>query len=112
MVAVIGQLILHEKKDQDAAGHPDGQPADIDQGKGFVPQNIPHRDLKVVFKHSRLPQIQKRNLGKKVPSFFPKKDVLNFLRGWRRPFDHQNKKVRVNLSIYYSYKIVIFPTYL
>jgi hypothetical protein len=48
MVAVISQLILNKKKDKNTTGHPDGQSADIDKGKGFVPQNIPKSNFQII----------------------------------------------------------------
>jgi hypothetical protein len=41
---VIAQLVEHEEKDQDAAGHPDGQTRHIDQAVAQVLFDIPECD--------------------------------------------------------------------
>ena len=40
MEPVVAQLALHEEQDQQAAGDPDGQARDVDQGESFVFPNV------------------------------------------------------------------------
>ena len=55
MKLIKAQLILDPEHDQDTAGHSDGQPCDVDEGKRLVSLNIPESHFEVIFKHDNPP---------------------------------------------------------
>jgi len=48
MEFVVTQLILHPQQNENAAGHANGQPCNIDCGKGLVPDYVSESDLEIV----------------------------------------------------------------
>jgi hypothetical protein len=44
-------LVIDPQEDQEAAGHAEGEPEDIDEGEGFVIAERPPGDGKIVLEH-------------------------------------------------------------
>jgi hypothetical protein len=51
MEAVKAQLVAHPQHNQDAAGHAQRQPENIDKREHLVPQQIPESYFEVILKH-------------------------------------------------------------
>ena len=54
MEFVVTQLILHPQQNEHGAGHANGQPGNIDCGKGFVPSDVSEGDREIRFKHPHM----------------------------------------------------------
>jgi hypothetical protein len=49
------QFVLHKQQNQNAAGHSDSQPGNIDKGKSFMPLDVPECDFDIIFQHDESP---------------------------------------------------------
>jgi hypothetical protein len=56
MKAVIAKLIPHKEENQHAAGDPQCQPENIDEGVGLVFEKIAKCNFEMVFKHNLNPR--------------------------------------------------------
>ena len=81
MEFVVTQLILHPQQNEDAAGHADGQPCNIDRSKGLVPDYVSEGDLEIVSKHGCFFMTLVQT--KKVPLLYDIKyqQVVDFILG-------------------------------
>ena len=48
MEFVVAELILNPQQNENAAGHADGQPGDIDRSKSLMPDDVPESDLEII----------------------------------------------------------------
>jgi len=51
IIAVVAEFVMHKKHNDQAGGHADGEPGDIDGGKALIPPEIADSDLEIIFKH-------------------------------------------------------------
>jgi len=75
MEFIIRQLVVYPQKDQDAAGHTDGEAEQIGRGEGLVPEQVSPGYLEIVLEHAGafIPDCR----SKTVPlSFWP--DIQKF----------------------------------
>jgi hypothetical protein len=56
MEAVEGELIQDPEADEQAAGHSNGQPGDVDEGVALVAFDVADSDFKIVLKHVYAPE--------------------------------------------------------
>ena len=51
MIAVVAELVLDIQEDQNAGGHADGEPGDVDERVGGMPSEVAYGYTEVVLEH-------------------------------------------------------------
>ena len=55
MISVVAQFVADIERDNQAAGHTDGEPGDVDQRIALMSQNVSDGGFNVVFEHHKPP---------------------------------------------------------